>query len=86
MNLQQFAKLKPGDVIANSMSDSRGEIVTVDATGVRVRWIGGGRQGGDAPTWHYSVQSTAWFHWTLEETSDAETEPDTTAPAGTPQA
>ena len=61
MNLQEFAALREGDRIVNEFNGSTGEGVVVDAnkTGVRVRW-------GDnpkAPTFAYSVQGTAWFHW-----------------------
>ncbi|MEL7086852.1 MAG: hypothetical protein AAGL98_00170 [Planctomycetota bacterium] len=67
MNIQQFAKLAPGDIIVNDISNSRGEIVTVDGTGVRIRWHGAGKVNDEfAPTWHYSARSTAWFHWRLE--------------------
>lgn len=66
MNVQEFAKLKVGDVIRNHMSNGRGEVVEVDKSGVRVRWPTAGIDPSKSPTWHYSVQSTAWFHWTLE--------------------
>jgi hypothetical protein len=69
MNTEEFAALKQGDQIDNPMSGGRGEVVTVDATGVRISWLGAGRQTPDAgtPTWHYSVNSTAWMHWTKAE-------------------
>lgn len=66
MNIKEFAALKVGDRIENHMSQSRGEVVTVDATGVRVRWDGSGRVDDPTVTWHYSVNSTAWTHWMVE--------------------
>lgn len=66
MNLQEFAKLKTGDRVRNDMSGSRGEVVDTDSHGVRVRW-GVGSEKNSTPTWHYSVQSTAWFHWSVVE-------------------
>lgn len=59
MNVQEFAKLKPGDQITNGMNPgSLGTIEEATESGVRLRW---GHQG--AQTFYYSVQSTAWFHW-----------------------
>jgi hypothetical protein len=70
MNVQEFAALKVGDKIDNAMSSSQGEVTEVNAQGVRVRW-GLGNTG--AITFLYTVQSTAWFHWSKVE---APTEPD----------
>lgn len=64
MNLQEFAALKVGDKIESAMSGTRGEITEVTDKGVRVRW-GGTGPSGFMPT--YSVQGTAWFHWSLAE-------------------
>ncbi len=77
MNLQEFAALKPGDQISNPMGNSRGEVASTDTTGVRIRWLAAGMVAEDAPpqapTWHYSVNSTAWMHWSkVEDTADAE--------------
>lgn len=71
MDLKQFAALKVGDRIENHMSNSTGEVVSIDETGVRLRWIGAGVVGSNAPTWHYPVNSTAWFHWNKVEPEGA---------------
>ena len=63
MNVQEFAALRVDDVIRNEMSGNNGVVVEVEPMGVRLRW--GGAQSG--PTWFYSVQGTAWFHWTKIE-------------------
>ena len=65
MNLQEFAALKEGDVIENRTSGtvSIGTVTSVEKFGVRVRW-GDSPQ---APTFFYSVQGTAWFHWSKVE-------------------
>lgn len=58
MNLQQFAALKPGDKISNPMGNSAGVVVSVSDSGVRVRWEPA------TMDFFYSVNSTAWMHWT----------------------
>jgi len=61
MNVQQFAALKVGDKIENVYTHSVAEVTEVTDKGVRVRW-------GDvigSPSFFYSVNSTAWFHWEL---------------------
>jgi len=63
MNVQEFAALKKGDKIeclVNVMSI--GEVVDIDKMGVHVRW--GMAAAANAPTFFYSVNGTAWFHWT----------------------
>ena len=69
MNIKEFAALKVGDLIDNAASNSRGEVVSIDETGIRLRWVGAGRPDipGNAVTWHYSAQSTAWFNWSKVE-------------------
>jgi hypothetical protein len=62
MNLQEFAALKAGDKIDNAMAQSQGEVTEATAHGVRVRW-GVPTGGRDSVTFQYTVQSTAWFHW-----------------------
>lgn len=57
MNLQQFSALKEGDEVQNVMSGSFGTVTKADREGVHVGW------GGNARTFHYTVASTAWFHW-----------------------
>lgn len=66
MNLQEFAALKTGDKIENAMSVSQGEVTEVTQAGVRVRWGVAAQLGADV-TFTYSVQSTAWFHWSKIE-------------------
>jgi hypothetical protein len=68
MNLQEFAALKKGDKINNGMASSQGEVTEVTAQGVRVRW---GLHVGSI-TFMYSVNSTAWFHWSKVEPITAE--------------
>ena len=63
MNVQEFAALKKGDIVENNMhgQTGNGEVVAVEQMGVRVRW---GKDHPGAPTFFYSVNGTAWFHWT----------------------
>jgi hypothetical protein len=76
MDVQEFSKLRVDDVIRNEMSGSNGIVVAVESMGVRVRW-------GDAalavpgitPTFFYSVQGTAWFHWSKVAQDDGDTAP-----------
>lgn len=65
MNLQEFAALKVGDEVENNMLGIRppGKVTEVTAQGVRVSW------GGLATTFLYTVQSTAWMHWSKVEQS-----------------
>lgn len=69
MNLQEFAALKVGDRVKNNMSNGLGEVTDVDATGLRIKWIGAGMQvaAANAPTWHYAPMSTTYFHWSKVE-------------------
>lgn len=69
MNLQEFAALKAGDKIENHMSQSQGEVTEVTKLGVRVRWglTWPGIHGNASVTFQYTVQSTAWFHWSHAE-------------------
>jgi hypothetical protein len=74
VNLAEFNALKPGDKIENVMSNSVGEVVEADKTGVRVRWDGGHvvdtALSGLGTLRHYSRYSTIWFHWSkVEETA-----------------
>lgn len=61
MNLQQFSALKVGDKIETSMmgfgDPHRGTVSSVSDSGVRVRW------GTSTMEFFYSVNSTAWMHW-----------------------
>lgn len=64
MNLHEFAALKPGDEIENPMSGSRGRITEAKRDGVMVAWGWNNRPTpATAPTFFYSVNSTAWTHW-----------------------
>lgn len=85
MNLQEFAALKVGDEIKNEMSNGYGKIVTVERNGVRVCWLGAGRQepAANAPTWHYEVNSTAWYHWSKVENVSQQSTPSETDPSQT---
>lgn len=61
MNLQEFAALKVGDKIENhAFGIHAGEVTAVTDRGVRVKW---GGPGTTAIDFFYSVQGTAWFHW-----------------------
>lgn len=66
MNLQQFAKLKEGDKIESCVGagTTYGEVVEVDKAGVKIVW---GQRSPHERHFHFSVQSTAWFHWTKLE-------------------
>lgn len=66
MDVREFAALKEGDVIENHMGGSfgAGTVTAVEKMGVRVRW---GESSPNAPTFFYSVQGTAWFHWSRAE-------------------
>lgn len=63
MNVQEFAALKVGDKVLNNMLGERpsGRVTEVNDKGVRISW------GGTATTFHYPVNSTAWFHWSKVE-------------------
>lgn len=61
MNIQEFAKLEPGDKIENVGigGTSTGRITKIDNDGVHVAW--GDNE--NAMPFFYSGQGTAWFHW-----------------------
>lgn len=61
MNLQQFAALKVGDKIENAFTGGVGTVTEVTEGGVRVRW--GLVDGSSGVTYFFSVNSTAWMHW-----------------------
>ena len=63
MDIREFAALKEGDVIEHPMGGSTGTITAVEKMGVRVRW----GNSLHSPTFFYSVQGTAWFHWSRAE-------------------
>lgn len=58
MNLQEFAALKPGDLIDNHMSGSQGKVTEAAERGVHVAW-----GGNSTVTFFYNVAGTAWMHW-----------------------
>lgn len=67
MNIKEFAALKPGDKITIAMNDhASGEVVEVTDSGVRVVW---GARHAHETRFFYSVQGTAWFHWSMNEDS-----------------
>lgn len=78
MNIKEFAALKPGDRITNPMSASRGVVVGVDDKGVSIHWGGDvGRrtqEGATGTIRHYSVASTIWMHWSVEELPECGTQ------------
>lgn len=62
MNLKEFAALKAGDKIENPMMPgSVAEVVETTDNGVRIRWLG------TETRFFYSVNSTAWMHWSKAE-------------------
>lgn len=63
MNLQEFAKLKPGHKIENPSTGSKGEIVEATDSGVRVVW---GERNEHEHRFFYSVVGTAWMNWTVQ--------------------
>lgn len=67
MNIREFAALKVGDKVEIPMNPgSIGEIVECTDSGVRLVW--GGRHAVPSETrFFYSVNSTAWMHWTKVE-------------------
>jgi hypothetical protein len=75
MNMQEFATLKVGDKIDNPMvPKSRGEVSSVTSAGVKIRWDT------SMLDWLYTVQSTAWMHWS-KAVEDDETERRMTCPS-----
>lgn len=67
MNLQEFAALKVGDKVTNPMNNHcPGEVVEVTDSGVRLVW---GPRAERETRFFYSVNGTAWFHWSKGEDS-----------------
>lgn len=65
MDLVEFAALKPGDKIENNaFGVNKGEVVGATAGGVRVVW---GPRHGRETVFFYSVNTTAWMHWSKPE-------------------
>lgn len=64
MNMQDFAALKAGDKIENPMSGSKGAVISITDSGVRVQW------GASSMEFFYGVNSTAWMHWSKVEPVD----------------
>ena len=62
MNLQEFAELKEGDRVVNGLTQSTGTVTERRSDGVKVRW--GDGQPGHTVEFFFSVNTTAWFHWT----------------------
>ena len=68
MNIKEFAALKVGDHVTNAMNaGSRGEITETSDSGVRVIW---GPRHFRETSFFYSVNSTAWMHWSKAEDVD----------------
>lgn len=74
MNLKEFSALKAGDKIANTMQGvtSAGEVVATSDSGVRVVW--GARHDKETP-FFYSVNTTAWMHWTRTDNTQVTPDP-----------
>jgi len=65
VNIKEFAALKVGDHVENGMNaNARGEITEVTDSGVRLVW---GPRHGRETAFFYSVNSTAWMHWSMAE-------------------
>jgi hypothetical protein len=65
VNIKEFAALKAGDYVTNGINaGSRGEVVETSDSGVRVIW---GPRHTRETMFFYSVNSTAWMHWSVVE-------------------
>lgn len=65
MNTKEFAALKVGDIVTNPMMPgSTAEVVETTDKGVHIRWVG------SQTRFFYSVNSTAWMHWSEVEKID----------------
>lgn len=67
MNVQEFAALKVGDRVYNGLTQSRGTVTDVTKDGVRVQWGDGFAVTTGGVQFNFSVQGTAWYHWTKED-------------------
>ena len=65
MTIDEFRALKAGDRIRNAMSESSG--VVADIEHHRGKIIVGVQWGDSSTLFHFTEQSTAWMHWSLEE-------------------
>lgn len=66
MNIEEFAALKVGDKITNPMNPgAAGEVASVEAGGLRIVW---GERGPNETRFYYSVNTTAWMHWSKDAT------------------
>lgn len=63
MNLQEFAALKVGDTVINGTTFSEGDVTEVTPSGIRLQWRPKESRTSTGTTFFYSVNSTAWFHW-----------------------
>jgi hypothetical protein len=58
MNIKEFATLKAGDTVENPMAPgSIADVVETTPQGVWITWNGSPQR------FFYSVNSTAWMHW-----------------------
>ena len=65
MNLKEFAALRVGDHVENGMNNNcRGEVIETSDSGVRLVW---GPRHGRETAFFYSINSTAWMHWSVAE-------------------
>jgi len=77
MNIEEFAALKVGNKITNPMNQgATGEVVSVEAGGVRVVW---GPRHDHETRFYYSVNTTAWMHWSKNDETSVQTGPDDAA-------
>lgn len=68
MNVQEFSKLKTGDKVFNGLTNSTGRVIKETAGGVYVAW----GDSKDDQARYFSVQGTAWFHWSAVEDKPTE--------------
>jgi hypothetical protein len=65
MNIKEFVALKVGNYVENGMNNNcRGEVIDASDSGVRVIW---GPRHDRETAFFYSVNSTAWMHWSQVE-------------------
>jgi hypothetical protein len=71
MNTKEFIELKENDKICNMQNgvNAVGTVVGIAADGVRVVW--GERSPNEKP-FFYSVQTTAWMHWSKADGAQSE--------------
>lgn len=71
MNINEFSELKAGDRVRNDMTHSDGTVTELLKDGVRVQW-GAKDSTRSVVTFAYTVNSTAWYHWSTPDENKAE--------------